>query len=68
MNDSFRLSKSFIRCNDSVAESLRRFGRPFSPEGFAFFLDMMSPQLIFLSISNAGDDTKSYAFDASRLE
>ncbi len=43
MNASFRLSKSFIRCNDSSAESLRRWGRPSSVAAFAFFLGTTIP-------------------------
>jgi hypothetical protein len=37
MNASFRLSNSFIRCNDSSAESLRRWGRSSFVAAFAFF-------------------------------
>lgn len=38
MNASFRLSNSFIRCNDSSAVSLRRWGWLSSVAPFGFFL------------------------------
>jgi hypothetical protein len=43
MNDSFRLSNSFIRCNDSSAESLPRLGRICSSDTFVFFLATAFP-------------------------
>src|SRR5687768_8700163 len=42
MNASFRLSNSFMRCNDSSAESFRRLGRPSFAAGFTFFFDTTS--------------------------
>lgn len=61
MNDFVRLSKSLMRCNDSSAESLRRFGRPFSSVDFAFCLATVFLPLRFCP--DSGHDTMLHSHE-----